>query len=499
LKREEAQQSTIRMNPLVRATAATLALAGVVAANGNHNSQPQHQLRRELQQQEYSIGTNGIPPKRVRNSIANEPYIPPWRDSLTKSPTFPPTTAPPTFPPTGLPTLSPTLFPTQAPVPTMAPSPGPPTDPPTVPPPTNPPTKAPIEMIVGAGAITTKLDNYLETSCALLPEIGTFVTETLDIEYALYLNDNAGTLDQLNLQPIIDGSIEPQLHEAIVDVGLGCDGVDFLQKFVMVSLSTSGRDLIGTECEIDQNDFLLTNATDCYAVWGQVEATMWFSPRRRLQEATTPFGDREAFTAFTQWMEEAMDSLAGYSIEDTDAEVVQASFKGYANVNEFDEATNVDLQKDLGVDITAAFMDSELSADARGINLTWGLLAIVAGAMVLVMALVIVVLRRKRNRKAFMEHVRVVEDLALDSKDEVNKSAIVDDDDLFKEDNPLPENFKVKLESETHDYRWIGEQRQQTPIFVATERNKEFHDHLATLKRKKEQEVRAQQYEMAML
>ena len=58
-------------------------------------------------------------------------------------------------------------------------------------------------MIVGAGAITTKLDNYLETSCALLPEIGTFVTETLDIEYALYLNDNAGTLDQLNFISLI--------------------------------------------------------------------------------------------------------------------------------------------------------------------------------------------------------------------------------------------------------------------------------------------------------
>mmetsp|Transcript_7897 Transcript_7897/g.19394 ORF Transcript_7897/g.19394 Transcript_7897/m.19394 type:complete len:472 (-) Transcript_7897:250-1665(-) len=471
------------MNPLARATAATLALVGgSMAAN-------------DAQQ---------APPKRVLNSVLDEDFIPPWRDDYTHPPTIPPTLSPtlnPTLPPTGEPTTPPTEFPTQAPIPTNAPTLPPPTNAPTPAPPTNPPTKAPVEILVGAGAITTKLEDHYETSCTLLPEIGNFVTETLDIEYFLYLSDVEGSLDDADLQGIVDGSIEPRLHEALVDAGLGCDNSDFLNKYVMVDLSTSGRDLIGSECVVDDDFSLGNNVTDCYTVWGQVEATMWFSPRRRqLQEVTTPFGDREAFSEFTQWMEEAMDSLAGYEIAETDATVVKASFRGFANANEFDEATEVDLQKDLGVDITAAFTDSALSADDGGISLAWGLVAIVVGSLVLIMAIVVVALRRKKNRKAFMEHVQVVEDLALDSKDEIdNVCDIVDDESLFKQDKPLPEKYHVKLESADHDYRWIGEERNQSPIFVATERNKEFRDHLATLKRKKEQEVAAQQYEMAML
>ena len=501
------------MNPLFRATAATLALVGFSDGSSSSSSSSSIAKATDAQQQqlhfvnyktpshlprdeEYSIGSKKYSPKRLRN--LSDDFIPPWADSVaeTDSPTGMPTkrpTVPPTLPPTAIPTESPIQIPVA------------PTNPPTAAPTTNSPTRSPVED----GAITTTTSSNLrETSCTRMPEIGNFVTETLDIEYFLYLNDEEGTLDEGSLQDIVDSSVEPMFHEALVDVGLGCKAADFVSgRHVMVEVSSSGRDLIGAECTID-DDLLEGNATatECYTVWGQVKATMWFSPRRRnllrnLQGSTTPFGDREAFNQFTDWIEEALESLDGSSIDGSDADVVKASFQGYVNLNSFD-GTNTDLAKDNGlgsIDIASAFMDSGLSVDDSGIDLVWGLVAVIVGVIVLFSAIIVMVLRSKKRRQAFRDHARVVDDMALDSNDEIHDTDVVDDDSLFREEESLPEKFMVKLESADHDYRWIGEERTKSPTFVSTERNKEFRDHLATLKRKKDQEILARQYESAMI
>lgn len=303
-------------------------------------------------------------------------------------------------------------------------------------------------------------------------------------------------------QGIVDDSIEPIFHEALADVGLGCEAETFVSgTHALVELSPSGRDMIVSECGVD-NTTIMSNTTTCYTVWGQVKATMWFAPRRlrNLQTTgTTPFGDREAFNEFTRWIQEALDSIDGSNIEGFDASIISASFQGYLNLDSIDgtntELTNGDFQ---GVNIAVSLQESGLKAGDSGIDFVWGLVAIVGGALVLVVAISVFVARRRRQARAIFAHVRVVDELKLDSKDEIDNAEMVNDEDLFSEENPLPKDLQVKLESESHDYRWIGEER-KNPIFVATERNKAFHDHLAELKRKKEQEVLERQYQSAVI
>ena len=506
------------MSPLFRATAVTVATLALVSSfdgssNNNNNSNSvvaaTADIHRSTQQQ-------------LDESYFGEDWIPPWRDtepyvaviSIT-DPTAGPTNTPPTEPPTKAPTGPPTAPPQAAATasPTIAPTASTISD------------VEPEDVVNDVdpdAVLTTTFDEETgvnETSCALLPTIGNLVTEVLDIEYLLYLNEGEAIVDENTIQGIVDAFVEPRLHEALVTIGIGCDGANFVTgNHVMVGLSSSGQDLVGAACPIDTlddaTDMVLDSnitatakATACYQVWGQIEATMWFAPRRqrrRLQgSTTTPFGDREAYNVFTEWMEEAVDSLAGSPTTDSDGatgvQVVKASFQGFGNVNGFD-GTNLDLTtQDTNIDRTAAFMGTAWTTEDGRINDAVGLVAIVAGAMVLCLVVLVVVVRRKKSRQAFLEHAQIVEDMALDSNDDLTDGAdLVDDESLFRGDRPLPDNFKLKLESDSHDYRWIGEER-KNPIFVATERNKEFRDHLDVLKRKKEQEVRAKQYKSIML
>lgn len=486
------------MNPLFRTTAAsvvTLVLVrlsdssggGVRATDHSHHRQA-HGSQLHRRNEEYGIGASN-----AAAGYVEEEFIPPWRDPEPAAPTInitetTSTGMDPTASPTESPVVSPTEPPTGAPIATPVPIVS---------------TSAPVEAIESTpdSAIVATFDEasgIKESRCAVLPSIGNFVTEVLDIEYFLYFMEDE-MLDEESIQDIVDSSVEPRLHDALVEVGMGCNSVDFITaKHVMVDLSSGGNDLVGAQCLVSaEDDLLLANATACYQVWGQVEATMWFSPnRRRLQGATTPFGDREAFNEFTEWMEEAFELLT--ESDEAGSEILKASFQGYANVESVD-GVNTELTQDVSIDRTAALMGAAYSADDGGISLVWGLVAIVAGVMVLATAIMIVVVRRKRNRKALFEHSRVVDDLKLDSKDDLDDNAdLVDDEYLFQEDESLPEKFKVKLEGADHDYRYIGEDRKK-PIFVATERNKQFRDHLDVLKQKKEQEQRAKQYESVML
>jgi len=255
---------------------------------------------------------------------------------------------------------------------------------------------------------------------------------------------------------------------------------------------------------------------------------MWFPSRRKLSSGlSTPFGDREAFIQFTKWMEDAFDSLdettaitgdsssnSDLDLEslldfDGDIDVVKASFQGFANVNGFDGAV-LERPKDVGITTSAAFMGTAFSVeDDGGINVVFGAIAVAAGSLVLVLAVLFVVVRRRRNQKALFEHAMNVEDLRLDAEDDLRMTPdVVDDASLFREDKPLPEDFKVSVESEDHDYRTCanpscehcltGTDRKQ-PIFVATATDMDFIHHLSVLKNKKCEEIREKQYESVML
>lgn len=532
------------MHPFNRATmgtTVTLALfgglsdssSGVIAADRHQQSQAFDKQLHRGTEEFYGIGSGNY-------ALRQDEYIPPWRDPVTSTPTLSPTINP-TALPTAFPTIQATLHPTisRTADPTANPTFNPTLNP-TVNPTANPtvnPTAVPVPVVVTPVVDTPVVDTPVietpavdntstsvhdlaaisgsifhmkvdeetgaeQTTCGVLPSIGKFVSEAIDIEYFLYVEDD-GVSEEGSIQAMIDSTIEPQLHDAIVDVGMSCRAGDYLTaKHVMVNFTSGGNAMVGAQCLVDNTDGLIANATACYQVWAQVQATMWFSPsrrQRRLQGTTTPFGDREAFNLFTEWMEDAFDSLdVVVSNDENDVQFVKTSFNGYVNVNDFD-GTTLDELTDVGTDITSAFMGTAFSQEDGGINLVFGLIAIIAGVMVFAFVILVVVVRRRRNRKALFAHARCVDELELDSKDDLPETAdVVDDESLFREDRPLPEDLKVKLESADHDYRWVGEER-TNPIFVATERNAEFLDHLDVLRRRREEEERLRQYESVML
>jgi len=442
-------------------------------------------------------------------------FVPPWRDTIPTSPPVAsvtdalpivlpaePSTGSPTGPPTRRPTENPTKSPTAT---TAAPTANDVVTNTTVPPP-------PSEGDTSRPLRTTAYDEetgVIESSCVTIPKEGNLVTEVLEIEYFLYLDDKGVVIDEEDLQRIVESSLEPRLHGSLVELGMECESWEFVfTPNVMVSLSSSGNDLVGAQCSMDGIDELLlaNNATSCYQVFGQIEATMWFSPKRRkLQEQSstlTPFGDREAFNLFTNWMEEAFDSLSlVYASDDSATPIVKVSFQGFLSVNEFD-GTNLERPSDVvgNIDSTAALLGSSLKAEDGGRSMVVGLIAIICGVMVLGLVVLVVVVKRRNRKRAYLKHAMNVDNLQLDSKYDPNISRVVDDDSLFRGDDPsLPSAFKVQLEGADHDCRWIGEEKAEKPVFVATEKNKEFRDHLRTLKRRKEEEVRAAQYEFVML
>jgi hypothetical protein len=448
----------------------------------------------------------------------------------TKSPTINPT-APPTIetttssPTTSFPTRSPTIAP--VPVVIVATTVAPvvvvpatttailnlPISVPTLPPTTTTqqqqlvseatgPTIAPTDQVV---LNTTIYENNggIETTCILLPSIGTYITEIFDIEYFLYLGgDSEERIDIDDVQDIVDSLVEPKLHNALVDSGMGCRGTDFVSsKHTMIYLSSNGRDTVsGTRCPIEANgeyNAPASNATSCYQVWGQLEATMWFSPRRQLRQrqlqssnnGATPFGDREAYNEFVSWMEDSFDSLTD-NADAVDAGVLQATFKGFVNINGFD-GTVMEQPQDVGITPTAAFIGSSYAQanDGGPINITFGLIIIVASVLVLSFVVFFVIMRRKKNRRAYKEHTKCIDELELDSEDDMEYNPnVVNDEDLFREVRPLPEEYNVTMENADHDYRTCANPsckaclERKDPIFIATEKNIGFLENLSVLR-----------------
>lgn len=377
--------------------------------------------------------------------------------------------------------------------------------------------------------IDTTIDEYgdITTNCTVLPTKGAVVTEVLDFEYFIYLTngeanptmDTDADADVDDVQKIINSLIMPSLHDYIVDRGMDCR--DYRTQHSLVSLTSLvgsnnsagndefaqqqqqegillGRDTtVGARCSIDvdnNNNRIPTNATSCYQAWGQIQATMWFSPTRRrrhrrdrqLQQTTnspTPFGDREAFNGFASLVDNGFESLILTPLSnnhtDTGVNVLKTTFQGFVNVNGFD-GTVMEYPHGLGISPTAALMGSSYAAAANDgpINITLGVIVIVAGVMTLSFVVLFGVMRQRRKRRAYLEHAKAVdEELYMDTKDDdagSNFDVVVDDASLFREDRPLPKEYEVTMENNDHDYRTCANPicnaclQRKDPIFIAT-------------------------------
>jgi len=481
--------------------------------------------------------------------IGNE-WIPPWRD-ITSSPTVSPSYSPstttsspatktptkfPSKPPSKSPTISPSVSSSLSPSirrTTPSPSIRRTTPLPTTPFPSRYPTFAPTipAMVTTIPQLptlaptfslsnpevlnTTIYDNGgIETKCSFMPSIGTFVTEIFDFVYFLYLDggEQGEVFDVDYVQKAVD-FLETRLHDALVDIGMGCRDAFFNTKYSMVDLSsyvansnsnsdsdesgkeegmTTGRDKVGSRCPID-DEHAPANVTSCYQVLGQLEATMWFPPgrrrRRKLQQnsiGATPFGDREAFNEFASWMDDSIESLA-----DTNPGVLQSTFNGFVNVNGFDGAV-MEQTQNVGITPTSSLMGSAYAVDNGGaINITFGLIVIVAGVLALSFVVFFVVVGRRKNRRAFLEHARCVDELQLDSINDQENPDVVDDASLFREERPLPVEYKVTMEKADHDYRTCANPtcraclERKDPMFIATEKDKGFLENLSVLQDEK--------------
>ena len=312
------------------------------------------------------------------------------------------------------------------------------------------------------------------------------VTESLDMEYFLYLNDAvAGSTDTASVQAIVD-SLQRELHNALGAIVVGCDDFVTQDYAVVVSLSNDGpgSDLVGAPCTLT-SDAAPTDATSCHQVWAQMDVTVFFTGgsqrrnRRLLKDAlrklqTSPFGDPQVFSGFATDLE-----IAFATLPDANRGIVATEFKGFVNLNGI-SGTVLSDPKDIA-DPVDSFIDSSQSKVNNGFNFSYGYAAILVAGLVLISILVLVVLRRGRNRRAYRKHMRDVDALVLDPIDEIDESPeVVDDASLFQEEDPLPEEFEVQLEDASHDYRTCASPncraclQRRDPVFVST--NSRGHD-----------------------
>jgi hypothetical protein len=378
----------------------------------------------------------------------------------TVSPTSSPTNLT-TVSTTVSPTISPTVSPTILFVPaTLAPINA--TDAPT-----ESPTDSPTETPESYVATSFKSNGGEETNCSYVPQsTGESVTETLDMEYFLYLSEVAApTSDTAAVQSIVD-SLQPKLHDTLVDIAFNCSGLSE-QAFSIVQLSNDGpgTDLVGASCPLDAGH---TAASSCHQVWAQMTVTLWFSGNnsRRRDLQSTPFGGQSAFYQFVDWVEAAFAALP-----DTQAGILGTEFKGFANLGGFDGTTLSDPQQ-FG-DTTDSFIDSNKSIQNTGLPFSYGHAMIVLAALVMTTLVVLILGRRWRNGRAVRKHLKEVH---LDNLDEMEEDGvIVDDASLFQEEPPLPEEFEVQLEDLHHDYRTCASPscraclQRKDPQFVLTD------------------------------
>jgi hypothetical protein len=369
-------------------------------------------------------------------------------DFVTDSLSIPPSSAPSDSPITTAPILPSTLVPTAS------------------------PTLQPESLVLS----TLKADGGQLTNCSYVPNLGASVTENLDLEYFLYLNDAvAGGTDSASVQAIVDG-LQQDLHNVLSASVVECG--DFVTKdHVIVSLANDGpgSDLVGAPCALEN---ATTNAMSCHQVLAQMSVTVYFSGGRRRHERilsdalrklqTTPFGDPTVFASFATDLE-----IAFATLPDATKGIAETEFKGFVNLNGISGTVLTD-PKDISNPVDS-FIESSQSKKNTGLPFSYGHVAILLAGLVMLSLVVLVLLRRGRNRRAYKKHLRDVDALHLDPIDEIDESPeVVDDESLFQEEDPLPEGFEVQLENSSHDYRTCNSPacraclRRKDPVFVTT-------------------------------
>ncbi|KAG7339247.1 hypothetical protein IV203_002129 [Nitzschia inconspicua] len=298
-----------------------------------------------------------------------------------------------------------------------------------------------------------------ETRCSYVPESsGMSVTEIVHLEYFLYLNENVmamesntttTTMTTEEAQDIVDSLLQPKLHNTVADVAFNCSYLP-QQAFSIVMLSNDGpgTDLIVAPCTLEAGP---SDATACYQVWAHMTVTIWFSDNsRRVLERNlqnTPFGGQSAFYQFVDWLETAFSVLP-----EAEAGVVGTEFKGFVNMGSLGGTSLSDPQQ-FG-DTPSSLIESSKSIKQSGMPFSYGQAMIVLAGLIMVTLLVFILKRRWRNDREVRKHLEEVDDLHLDTIDEMEEyPVIVDDASLFQENRPLPEEFEVQLEDLHHDYR----------------------------------------------
>jgi hypothetical protein len=395
------------------------------------------------------------------------------------------------FPVTDPPTPSP-VFPTDPPTPssvTDPPTPTPTTDPPTfalTPNITNSPTASP--TVLPSSAPTEEPESYeestikttggQETNCSWVPtSTGVSITETLELEYILYLNDGATAAtasDTIAIQATVD-LLQSKLHQSLADVSFNCSDLTD-QAFSIVGLSHNGpgSDVVGASCSLEAGP---SEATSCHKILAQMTVTVWFSEdqsRRSMIRQyrglqSSPFGGNAAFHQFLAWLESAFAVLP-----DPNAGILATEFIGFVNLGGFDGTVLSDPHQ--SVDTPNSLIDSNKSIEESGLSLSYGHALIVVAGVIMVTLLVFVLGRRWRNGRAMKKHLTNEDNLHLDTIEELRRNhEIVDDESLFQEGTPLPEEFEVQLESLHHDYRTcvspscLACLRRKDPQFVLTD------------------------------
>ena len=309
------------------------------------------------------------------------------------------------------------------------------------------------------------------TTCSFIPEFGTTVSETVDVEYFLYLGENGGSGDINSIQSIVD-SLQSEVHKAMASTAFNCsDFVSVNHAIVGLSHDGPGSDSVGAQCTTSEGP---TNAVSCHQIWAQMTVTMWLSGSRRQQRQrdlqSSLFGSREAFLDVINWFEAAYQSV----VSDPETGILKTEFKGFVNLDGFDGTVLGNPQT--GSDPTSAFTGSSSEAQKSGLPFSYGQIAVIFAGLILMTIVVYVVVRRKRDHKAYVEHMKEIDDLHLDSNDDLNVNPeVVDDESLFQDGDSLPEEYEVQLEDKDHDYRTCAIPtcraclQRRDPIFVVTD------------------------------
>jgi hypothetical protein len=417
------------------------------------------------------------------NLVAHTPTPPPrpaWWDEypttsvfgseLTPSPTdFSTTSSSTAAPQTPNPTQGPTK---NVPMTTTAPFPYPPT--------TKQPTRSPAKEPDDIVETIMERDGSQYTTCSFVPQFGTSRSEKVDVEYFLYLGEDAGPTDMNSVQSIVD-SIQSQVHNTLASTAFNCsDFVNVNHAIVGLSHDGPGSDTVAAKCRINVSRY--TNATSCYQIWAQMNVTMWLSGGRRGRRylQSSLFESRDAFMDLIDWFEVAYRSVAS-----PDRGILKTEFKGFANLDGFDGTVLANPQ--IGTDPTSAFMGTTYEAEKGGIPFSYGQVAVVVAGLLLTAVVVYVAIRRKRNHNAYVKRLKEIDDLHLEVNDDLTDDPeVVDDASLFQEGNRLPEEYEVQLEDRDHDYRTCAIPtcsaclQRRDPVFVATEK-RDFERNLSAL------------------